>query len=103
MHVTYGYKHKNIPGVEMPCGLCVCVVVCWEIYPGVPFLYPQLSRIAKKKSIWLIFLSVGAIVMCASERCLARRLKPFPAHSDILFFAACSSLTVLEMPLQPST
>lgn len=27
----------------------------------------------------------------ASERRLARRLKPFPAHSDILFFAACSS------------
>ena len=49
MHVTHGYKHKNIPGVEMPCGHYVCVVACWEIYPRVVFLYLQLSRTGKKE------------------------------------------------------
>lgn len=38
MHVTHGYKHKNIPGVEMPCGQYVRVVVCWE--PQGPFSVP---------------------------------------------------------------
>lgn len=71
MHVTYGYKHKNIPGVEMPCGHYVCVVVCWEIYPRVPLLYPQLSRTGeKKKRIWLIFLSVAAMEYPKSHVCV---------------------------------
>lgn len=49
MHVTHGYKHKNISGVDMPCGHYVCLVVCWEIYPWVPFLCLQLSRIGEKR------------------------------------------------------